>query len=636
MSARAHALVPRPSEPAAVFRGGTGSPVQRSALRISSPADLAEREATSAAHTVVNMRVAETAVPRVTSARAGVLRRQNPATLDRLSHEPGRIQRSAAPVAPGGGEVQSRIQSSLSGGEPLPGSVRRFMEPRFGASFANVRIHTDASAASLSREVAAQAFTTGNHIFFARDRFQPETVAGRELIAHELTHTIQQGAVARDPAASLQRQEDVTITPQPQGVVQRLGLSDIVDGLAELAANVPGFTLLTLIIGRNPINLRVVERNALNVLRAFMGLIPGGEILFQVLNRYGVIERLGTWVVQQTAALGLSFQAIRDAFGRFTDSLGWSDIFSPRDVWRRAQDVFAPMLGRITTFVSSLVSQAISWLKDTFMEPLAAFCREIPGYGLVTVMLGRDPFTNAPVPRTALTVVRAFAEFIPGGTEKVNQLVESRALERAYAWFTQETQARNLTWARVTGTFAEAWASLRLDDVLHPIDTLRRMITLFRPLMADLISFAGAALMKLFELIFEAVMGAGGARILAILQRARATFLVIINDPVGVPAQPARRRRPGGPAVHGQHPGPSARRRDRVAHRPGRGGGDPDARALGPARHHRFRPADPWSHLGAGAREAGHPDGRPCRRDARIRIQADSRHPRSRPGAGVA
>src|SRR5439155_1753483 len=162
-----------------------------------------------------------------------------------------------------------------------------------------------------------------------------------------------------------QRSADLTLTPRPRGLIQRLGIADVLDGLAELAANVPGFTLLTLIIGRNPINMRVVERSAVNVLRAFIGLIPGGEILFQVLERY--------------------------------------------------------------------------------------------------------PFTNAPVPRTAMTVVRAFAEFIPGGTEKVNQLAESGALERAYAWFTQETQSRNLTWGRVTGTFAEAWAALRLEDVLHPI-----------------------------------------------------------------------------------------------------------------------------------------------------------------------
>ena len=167
------------------------------------------------------------------------------------------------------------------------------------------------------------------------------------------------------------------------------------------------------------------------------------------------------------------------------------------------------------------------------MEPLSGFCRQIPGYGLVTVMLGRDPFTDAPVARTALTVVRGFAEFIPGGTEKVDQLVQSGALERAYAWFQQETGARNLTWARVTGTFTAAWASLQLSDVLHPIDTLQRMVGLFRPLFVDLVGFAGAALMKLLELIYEAAMGAGGRRILDILMRARSTFIVIIRNPVG-------------------------------------------------------------------------------------------------------
>lgn len=396
--------------------------------------------------------------------------------------------------------------------------------------------------------LGARAFTFGTDIFLGAQE-QPTDLA---LMAHEVTHVIQQQgapvlqmANGRVPADSHEREAERTAAAVQQGQavtvqgrtggpqVQGLGLSDILDGLAELAANVPGYTLLTLIIGRNPINMRAVERNAVNVLRAFMGLIPGGEILFQVLQRYSVIERLGAWISAQTARLGLNFQAVRDAFTRFTDSLGWRDIFSPGDVWRRARAIFTPIIDRITTVVGGLISQAITWLKETFMEPMSGFCREIPGYGLVAVMLGRDPFTNAPVPRTALTVVRAFAEFIPGGTEKVNQLVESGALERAYAWFQTETGARNLTWARVTGTFAAAWASLRLEDVLHPIDTLRRMVGLFRPLLSDLVGFAGAALMKLLELIYEAAMGAGGRRILNILTRARATFIVIIRNPVG-------------------------------------------------------------------------------------------------------
>lgn len=493
-----HELLAREAPP---FRGGS-APVQRAPLRVSSPEDAGEREAVSAASAVMRMNT-----PALSRAPPGTIQRAAPAG-------------TAATTAPAG----------ASGGEPLPASVRRFMEPRFNADFSAVRIHTDAEAARAARHLGAKAFTTGNHIYFGAGQYQPETPAGLELIAHELAHTVQQGAA---PRGTVQRSADLTLTPQARGTVQRLGLSDILDGLADLAANVPGYTLLTLIIGRNPINMRVVERTPVNVLRAFMGLIPGGEILFQILQHYGVIQRIGDWIVARAEELGLNFQAVRDAFNRFTDSLGWRDIFSPGDVWRRARNTFTPIIDRITSLVSGLVSQAITWLKETFLRPLSDFLRQIPGYGLVTVLLGRDPFTNQAVPRTALNVVRAFAEFIPGGTEKVNQLVESGALQRAYDWFIAETTARNLTWERVTGTFAAAWASLRLEDVLHPIDTLQRIIGLFRPLLSDLVGFAGAALLKLLELIYEAAMGAGGRRILAILTRARATFIVIIRNPVG-------------------------------------------------------------------------------------------------------
>jgi hypothetical protein len=534
-------VVPRRvRDPSSVERGGDRSapPVKarpsilwpQRALHVSSPNDPAEREAEATARTVMGTSAARVWSPGGVgraAPRRMVLPNAIGAVRARARPNASSLLRASQAAEPEVSEALSQeIEGSLATGTPLPPDVRGFMEPRLRADFSAVRIHTDEQAARLSARLSARAFAYGRDIFFGRGEYRPNEPEGAELLVHELTHTIQQQAV-------VQRSEEPTVTDRPPAQIQRLGLSDILDGLAELAANVPGYTLLTLIIGRNPINMRVVERNAVNLLRAFMGLIPGGEILFQVLDRYGIMQRLGDWVTQQTAALGLSFQSIREAFSRFIDSLGWRDIFSPGDVWRRAREIFTPTITRIRNFISGLVSQAITWLKETFLQPLSAFCREIPGYGLVTVLLGRDPFTNVAVPRTALNVVRAFAEFIPGGTEKVNQLVQSRALERAYQWFIAETRARNLTWERVTGTFARAWSSLRLEDVLHPIDTLQRMVGFFRPLLADLVGFAGAALMKLAELIFEAAMGAGGARIVAIFRRARDTFNTIIRDPVG-------------------------------------------------------------------------------------------------------
>lgn len=78
------------------------------------------------------------------------------------------------------------------GGKPLEGPVQNEMESRFGESFSNVRIHNDAAAGNAARHLGARAFTTGQEIYFGQGAYQPETPQGRGLLAHELTHTLQQ------------------------------------------------------------------------------------------------------------------------------------------------------------------------------------------------------------------------------------------------------------------------------------------------------------------------------------------------------------------------------------------------------------------------------------------------------------
>ncbi|MFO1429721.1 MAG: DUF4157 domain-containing protein [Candidatus Competibacteraceae bacterium] len=105
--------------------------------------------------------------------------------------------------------VNSKLEDSIHAlagrGNPLPDSVRTFMEPRFGADFSGVRLHTDAHAGELARAVNAQAFTSGRDIFFAAGKWSPTTDRGRWLLAHELTHVVQQTSSLRtqEPSASL-------------------------------------------------------------------------------------------------------------------------------------------------------------------------------------------------------------------------------------------------------------------------------------------------------------------------------------------------------------------------------------------------------------------------------------------------
>ncbi len=84
-----------------------------------------------------------------------------------------------------------------SAGEPLPDTVRTFFEPRFSRDFGGVRIHRDPPSAAAAGALNAQAFTMGRDIYFGPRQYEPHNEAGRRLLAHELTHVLQQGASPR-------------------------------------------------------------------------------------------------------------------------------------------------------------------------------------------------------------------------------------------------------------------------------------------------------------------------------------------------------------------------------------------------------------------------------------------------------
>ena len=115
-----------------------------------------------------------------------------------------KLQRRAVGQTPVSG-VPAIVHEVLAApGRPLDARTRGFFEPRFGHDFSGVRIHDDARAAASARAVDAHAYTVGQDIAFAASRFDPESVAGQRLLAHELGHTVQQRGIA-------QRSSDVTV-----------------------------------------------------------------------------------------------------------------------------------------------------------------------------------------------------------------------------------------------------------------------------------------------------------------------------------------------------------------------------------------------------------------------------------------
>lgn len=91
-------------------------------------------------------------------------------------------------------DISSRLSSSKGGGSPMSEETQSEMGSGFGADFSNVRVHTDDNAVQMNRDLGAQAFANGSDIYFNSGKYDPDSTGGKHLLAHELTHTIQQGA----------------------------------------------------------------------------------------------------------------------------------------------------------------------------------------------------------------------------------------------------------------------------------------------------------------------------------------------------------------------------------------------------------------------------------------------------------
>ena len=312
-------------------------------------------------------------------------------------------------------EFENRLDSNKAGGSPLPGEVRSFMEPRFGVDLSHVRVHIGADAAHLNKNVRAQAFTYRNHIFYAAGKSPGKD----ELTAHELTHVIQQTGgkalnktIRRSPdehesiqpksleshateaednkftpaETSIQRHNISMISPLIQrnavwdglksfgsGVVD-LTTGDLegakrklLDPVADFASGMPGYPLLTVVLGKDPIKDQPVERNATNLVRGVLSLAPGGDALFQNLQQSGALQKAFDWFDQQIRLLNLTWDGIKALFRRAIDSLSPGDILHPIDTVSRLANIFQDPINRIIRFAVNVGQKVMEFVFEGAM-----------------------------------------------------------------------------------------------------------------------------------------------------------------------------------------------------------------------------------------------------------------------------
>ncbi|MEH2270934.1 MAG: DUF4157 domain-containing protein [Nostoc sp.] len=186
-------------------------------LSISQPGDIYEQEADSVAQQVMQ-RMAQPVnrqsiqrealpdseelqmKPLANSITPLVQRQEVPEDEEELQMKP-MVQRQAEAGMDTAPDLEASINQARGGGQLMADNIREPMEQAFGADFSGVKVHTDGQSDQLNRSIQARAFTTGQDVFFRQGEYNPGSRGGQELLAHELTHVVQQngGAVQLKP-----------------------------------------------------------------------------------------------------------------------------------------------------------------------------------------------------------------------------------------------------------------------------------------------------------------------------------------------------------------------------------------------------------------------------------------------------
>ena len=440
-----------------------------------------------------------------------------------------------APDGPGGPGIapvgiESDVQAMSAGGSPLPTSVRSMFEPRFGFDFSDVRIHTSNQAAGAALSLGARAFTVGDHVFFGPGQYQPTSRSGQHLIAHELTHTIQQ-----KPGAA--RAARLLAAPRQ---AQRF-LQDVKDSIAEkirtwVTRDFPPWDLITLIIGWDPIRNVAVKGSTKDWIRAAMKLAPEGEALFAKLDAEGKVDVIAAWWDTEVAKLDLTYDKIVALIKEGWERLSAGDIFDPLGAWNdKIKPLIAPVAPRVWNFIRAVGAKVFQVVKDLVLKAVVDWAKEQKGYPLLTMVLGRDPVTGEEVKPTLKGVIYAVLDLVPGGDKIKDNLEKAKTVEKAAAWFKFEVGKLQLTWAGIKALFSQAWDAFKVVDLLNLKLLLEKMWAIFGPPVTRLIAFLIAVGKKILEFVFEGAMliaGPIGLQIVSIVRKIGDTFNLIVSDPV--------------------------------------------------------------------------------------------------------
>ncbi|MDT3435984.1 DUF4157 domain-containing protein [Haloarcula sp. 1CSR25-25] len=379
-------------------------------------------------------------------------------------------------------------------GRSIPRPVRSRIEPALGTSLGGVRVHDGTEAARAASGLGARALTRDNHIFLG-DGESPHDL---ELMAHEATHVVQQGAAS----------EGHERAATPSADVQRLLPESALRKLNDWAEYIPGWTLFTVLIGYNPLLGETVERTPDNLVEGLLSLVPFGPAIIERLRGLDILGDAFQWVTSELKRLNLTLARVRQ-----TLEAAWDDVSvagSLLGIGEGAVDVlerhFGTLYEDVKTFARSLVDRVVEFIEEAVVEQVQNVLDASGAWSLFTKVLRRDPLRGEDVEATPTEILEDFLRLI-GREQHLQKMREQGVVTEAAEWIATQVETFTGLLTQLQGLVEQLWEAISPANLASLWETVSSFVSSVGSFLQRVWTFATTVAGKVLELVKDALVG---------------------------------------------------------------------------------------------------------------------------------
>lgn len=472
-----------------------------------------------------------------------------PGLLSGWSHTVGNAAIRRALAGPGPGGVPDGFTDRLGGAESgaaIPADARTSLESSFGTPLDDVRVHVGARSGALADDIDANAFTVGRDIYFGNGRFDPGSPRGYHLLAHEVTHTLQQGgpapaasgATMTEPTDTCEVEADAVAgqvtaarfvagsTPPPDpvdrggsgaparsaaGPIMRdardLIPDFIIEGVRDVVLAVPGYRLVTVIIGKDPITDKSVAATEQELVEELLTFGPFGAEVGQVLHAVDVIGDIVSMITGGLAQHNLTLARVEHDFGA-----AWDEMSVTKGIDGNAAIVHryvSAIAADITAFINAIVDRVVQIVRSViakFAAPLLETPQIKPVWDLARKVLHYDPLLGQPVEAPTVEILGDFLRLI-GKQDVLAQMQERGTLQQTADWLDAQFATFASIRTDVGKLFGDAWDAISPANLPNLLNTLPALADRAFGLIGRVADFATTIIGKVLELIKHSLLG---------------------------------------------------------------------------------------------------------------------------------